>query len=576
MSIFASAVHRRGFDAEAARERMAAILREIAPEPVRGTARCDAEVVGSHVQGRLNLPDHSLRRGLSLCQGKLFDVGASWWEPGSGVPDGSFAIVRDGPDAFEAVTDPAGSRMLWYYHDDDLFLVSNSERAVTMYAGRFELNRDVVPWVVSTGTRGLGGSYNRLLRQLPPAAVAQLDRATWDLGVTAEEIRFREVPRSREEHLAALDAALSATFAAFGPSDAAHGIIALSGGTDSRALAAYLSRDAAAGWRSYSVGSPQAIAMPASDASVAARVAAAVGLNHQTIVSETATEPLRLLLRRFVLGGEGRHDHMNRLDGGTTQRVLGAEGITSMIRGDEGFGWKPVAPTPLAVRQSMELLLCGDIANLRPHLTAFGLEGHAFPEELRQSPDETLEAWRDRLYHRFRLPVVLAALTEHKSAYFDVINPLLSRRALEVTRSLPDALRTDKALFREVVRQVGPDIDFAGRDGAPIRLENMRHAEVVRAMREALASETAERVFGAPLARWARAEIHPVRHFCNRVVQAVGKRRRRLGGRPPSTTAIHLEPLRLAFRMYIAVTMIDQLEADARFRSSAAPRAAAA
>ena len=105
--------------------------------------------------------------------------------------------------------------------------------------------------------------------------------------------------------------------------------------------------------------------------------------------------------------------------------------------------------------------------------------------------------------------MVLAALTEHKAGYFDTLNPLLSRRALEVSRSLPDRLRTGKALFRELVQSIGPDLGFVGRVGAPNRLDNMRHREIVRTMREALASETAAEVFGAPFARWMRAEIHP-------------------------------------------------------------------
>ena len=275
MSIVVSAVHRRGFDTERAHQRMQTILEAIAPEPVRPAARCDVRRVGRHVQGTLNLPDHYPRRDLSLCQGKLYDSEDSWWRTGSGVPDGSFAIIRDGAEVFEAVSDPAGSRMLWYCKDDGLFVVSNSERAATMYAGRFELNRDVVPWMVSTGTRGLFTSYNRHLRQLPPAAVARLDKRSWHLEVTAGEIRFAEVVRSDAEHLAALDAALAATFASFGPQDARQAAISLSGGVDSRALAIYLTRDEAAAWKSFTVGSRAAFALADSDVSAARRIAEA-------------------------------------------------------------------------------------------------------------------------------------------------------------------------------------------------------------------------------------------------------------------------------------------------------------
>ena len=158
----------------------------------------------------------------------------------------------------EAVSDPAGSRMLWYYLDDGQFVVSNSERAITMYVGRFDFEPAVVPWLVSTGTRGPGLSYSRHLRLIPPSGTARLDKAAWTLTVNAPPIRFAEVPRDREAHLAALEAALSETFATFGEADAEHAILALSGGTDSRALAAFLSRPPGHRWRSFTGGTTEA------------------------------------------------------------------------------------------------------------------------------------------------------------------------------------------------------------------------------------------------------------------------------------------------------------------------------
>ena len=285
MSLLVSAIHRRDVDPELAKTKLIAILRELAPEPIRATASCEVRQRGRHVQGTLNVPEHYPRHGLSLCQGKLYDSAGQWWQPGSGVPDGSYAIVRDAPDVFEAVSDPAASRMLWHYHDDDLFVVSNSERAVTMYAGRFEFDREVVPWILSTGTRGLGASYNRHLHLLPPASTARLDQTSWQLAVETSEIRFAEVARSHEEHLEALNSALEATFASFTAEDARHTVISLSGGTDSRALAAYLARDPLAGWRSYVSGSQEAAMLPNSDVSVANKVAEALGLEHRQLVA---------------------------------------------------------------------------------------------------------------------------------------------------------------------------------------------------------------------------------------------------------------------------------------------------
>lgn len=575
MSVVLSAVYRRGFDQDSARRRMLDVLRAITPESIQASSTWDVRHNRRHVQGTLNLPGNYPRRELSLCQGKLYDADAAWWTPGSGVPDGSYTMVREDEASFEALSDPGGSRMLWYYHDDQLFAVSNSERLLTMYTGRFELDREILPWVVSTGTRGLYTSYNRHLRQLPPAAVARLDRASWRLSVTAEEIRFAEVPRSREEHLAELDAALAATFSAFGPEDARHAVISLSGGVDSRALAVYLARDKPADWPSVTIGTAAAFAAPETDVATARRAAEGLGLRNEAILTDVVgSERLGEQLREFVIRGEGRHDHLGRLDGGFAHKAV-HDRTLAIIRGDESFGLKEPSTRPLAVRASMELLLCSEIENLRPHLAAFGLDGQRLPAALERRDGESIPSWRDRLHQMFRVPLVLAALSEHKSTYFDAINPLLSRRALQVARTLPDEVRTGKALFRELVTRLGPAVPFTGRVGAPNRLDSMRHPEVVRTMRAALDSEAGTRVFG-PLAPWLSREISPVRHFCNRVVRAVTTRGRRYLGIRKEPNAIHLDPLRLAFRLYIAITMIEQLEADAHFAPFEVPHHQAA
>ena len=234
-----------------------------------------------------------------------------------------------------------------------------------------------------------------------------------------------------------------------------------------------------------------------------------------------------------------------------------------MVRGDEGFGWKPVAQTPTAVRRSMELLLCGEIAELKPHLKRFGLDHHAFPPDLERLPDESIDTWRDRLYHAVPHPDRAGgASTSTRPATSMSSIPLVSRRALEVARSLPDDLRTDKALFRELVNRIGPDVPFASREGAPVRLDNLRRPEVRRLLRASLASETASRCFGKPLVTWLRSEIRPWREFAASVARVVkGRLQRRL--RRAAAAEVHVPPLRIAFRLYVASTMIDRLQADA-------------
>lgn len=572
MSKIISVVHRDAAGAADAERKLAHILAAITPDLLAGRARCAVRRAGNHVQGSLNLPDHFPRRGLSLCQGKLYDTGepTPWWLPGSGCPDGSYALLREDAASFEAVADPAGSRALWYYFDDAVFVVSNSQRAVTLYAGRFAFNPGIVPWMLSTGSPGPDNSYNRHLRLVPPAGTVLLDKARWRIQPTAPEIRFDARQDSDAAHMAALEAALAATFAAFDARDAAHSTLSLSGGCDSRAVAALLRMAAPdARWPSFTGGPAGAQDIPGTDAAIAAELAHRTGAAHRFIANGESPEPIETLVRRFVLNGEGRIDHLaGYLDGMALFAALFDAGVAVLLRGAQGFGMKSTAPSELAVRQSMEMLLCGDIANLAPHARAFGLDEHRLPPALERRPEESLAAWRDRLYHAFRIPLVLTALTEIKTGFVDVVNPLLSRRTLEVARALPDHLRTDKALFRALVRRLGPDLPFARDRAGPNRLEVLRRPGMRALLAASLDSATAQTCFGAPLTAWLRREIALTDRLPVRALRAgrawVSRRvsRRLPGGRAPDPRPV-VHPLRLAFRVHMAVTMVNQLTADA-------------
>src|SRR5699024_9061247 len=83
------------------------------------------------------------------------------------------------------------------------------------------------------------------------------------------------------------------------------------------------------------------------------------------------------------------------------------------------------------------------------------------PKELLRQEHESISTWRDRLYHSFRLPTVLAALNDLKLTHVELINPLLTKKVILASRTLPDNLRTNKKLFKEIVDSYGLDIPYA-------------------------------------------------------------------------------------------------------------------
>jgi len=63
-----------------------------------------------------------------------------------------------------------------------------------------------------------------------------------------------------------------------------------------------------------------------------------------------------------------------------------------------------------------------------------------------------LRDWRDRLYQQYRVPFLLAALSDLKLGYVEIVNPLLSDSVIDLIRQLPDSLRTHKVLLRNIGR----------------------------------------------------------------------------------------------------------------------------
>jgi hypothetical protein len=169
------------------------------------------------------------------------------------------------------------------------------------------------------------------------------------------------------------------------------------------------------------------------------------------------------------------------------------DGIEGIIRGDEGFGWEQVS-NEISVRSSIGCNLCADFSNLKDY-KKYGFSSQEMPQHLHRSRGETLATWRDRLYHEFRIPIILAALSDLKLSYLEQINPLLSRVILLQVRRLPDNLRTGKALFKKIVVSKSPKIDFAASSAVASLGEIVRQKEIANFLKNELSSVETKKLF---------------------------------------------------------------------------------
>ncbi len=405
----------------------------------------------------------ALESGLSLLLGCLFGESAEWHRPGAPAPDGSYALMRADEHSIEAVCDPAGSRTLWTYMDSTIFVCSTSQRAILMYVGGFEFDARVVAWALSTGTPGPTLSLDRRLLRIPANTLLRVDRRAWTSRNVGTAVRFSPVPRSDAQHATELTAAIAETFAARWSYAPQNMTIPLSGGHDSRRIVQLMRQAGPAARRLETItwGQEGRRAVPGTDGQVAAQVAASLGLPNRFLPLDETAIPPETVLSRFVASSEGRVDHIaGYLDGMALWRRLFDEGVEVIVRGDEGFGWVPCT-TERAARYALGMGLASDYANLASLLSRFGIESNELPEGFTRTHGETLASWRDRMYHMYRIPTLLAALSDIKLPYVELINPLLSRRVLTAVRSIPDALRTNKVLFKQIAAPSERSLPYA-------------------------------------------------------------------------------------------------------------------
>jgi len=138
------------------------------------------------------------------------------------------------------------------------------------------------------------------------------------------------------------------------------------------------------------------------------------------------------------------------------------------------------------------------------------LGNQRWPDSFRRRESESLSSWRDRLYHQWRIPFRLAALNELKTSYVEVVNPFLSREIIAVIRTMPDSLRTNKTLFRRIVENLGPRIEFAKFQSIPERDDVLSGDTARRLITDELSSSYATSLLPVEFLRRLRDKMNNI------------------------------------------------------------------
>ncbi|MCK0715834.1 hypothetical protein ACFO0U_13350 [Chromohalobacter sarecensis] len=448
--------------------------------------------------------------GVSLLLGFLYEKNkVSWDKPRTCYPDGNYALFRVDELELEVVSDCVGTRTVWYYHDEEIFVASTSQRAIIMFLGTFEFDERVIPWMLSTGSLGPQLSWDKRIKRLPVDSYLSLDKKSWLASITQTPINFSVVDRKMADHEKLLADSIGQAVESFKKIDFERWVLPLSGGYDSRGILLFIKNTIGApdNLKAITWGLEKSQYEKGNDAYVAKELARSVGIQHKYYHTDVSPEPLEVVFDRFLFCSEGRVDHIaGYMDGMDIWKKLHDEGVHGVIRGDEGFGEYPVS-SELNVRNLVGCGLCSDYKNLSQIADEFGFPPQEMPVELLQKEGEAFYAWRDRLHQEYRIPTVLAALSDIKCSYLEQINPLLSRSVLDAVRSFPDDLRTDKYLLKNIVESMEPRVPFAVKVANASPKDILRDKGCVDLMKSEINSNYSAGLFGAGFANRIISEI---------------------------------------------------------------------
>ena len=520
---------------------------------------------------------YSLVKDASVCLGFLLDGQDAWHVIGSGIPDGAFAILRSNTDSIELVTDSLGQRTIWYALTESLFVASTSQRAIIMLLGGFHRNAKVDSWMLATGTLGPYQSWDERVKMVTPNTIQSLDRKSWRLSVSRNALPFKPRPGTMHEYEPRLTEALASTFSRLSL-DNSKLILALSGGYDSRAILIMLPNRS--NLQAFTIATPHRSKY--GTYSITSRLAERYDIKHRFLDRQNSTEPVRVVLNRFLIASEGRTDGLSGYqDGFSMWRSLREEGFQAVLWGDEVFGWKEFR-TFEEVKQRLGISMLSEYDNL-PDLAELEVEDITWPLDYLPRPSESPCCWFGRIYQDFRVSHTLSARVDCKNRYLDVLNPLMARKLVLLSRELPDELRHYKRVVAKVVTDMCKDIPYHSSvsHGCRYAPPKTQHQDIltteagVRTIMEELDSQYSRNLLSQGLinfllSKTAICDTHSnvvktvKSHLAPFVPQSVRRLSRRLNNRQtsPSMNLNHL-----AFRAYIIARMSRMLEDDGKLLS---------
>lgn len=458
-------------------------------------------------------------------------------------------------------SDECASRTVWYIIHEQQLIVSSSQRVIIALIGNFVRNPQAISWMLTTGCLGPNNSWDTRISHLVPNTYLTFNKQKCIAKV--DSLLHRSENSNNN-----LSKIFNNVFDKL-PNYDRHTGLTLSGGYDSRAvLVNILKRNKEI--RTYTWGSVNADQIESSDAQIARITAKSLDTPFNFLTIDTANRSGEDIMNAFLLHGEGRVDHLNTFfDGLDVWKKISREGIKTIIRSDEAFGWINTA-SDKDVRISLDLNTTTDYKNLEETFLKSDISKPEWTAELRRGRKESHAKYRDRLYRQYRIPYILSALQDLMLSYVEIVNPLLHPYFLDWAASQSDRDRSDKKRYKEYVKKLTPKIPFALTPSVPEPEEIINSKKLRDVIYYTLRTDKAKAILGEKL---INEILDKYKEASSPVLES--SRKRRLKNSLPfwlkkvlrnSILPYNLAHNRLVLRAYIIVKMDEIIRNDIKLK----------
>lgn len=345
------------------------------------------------------------------------------------LEDGSYFKIKLEPNYITFNVDRFESKSLWYYQDEEKFIISNSQLLITALKKSFNINKKTISWFLSSGSTGFQNAWDIETKKVLHSNQYSFSLKDWLVSKTPKKYAVENIKFSNEREFLQKYACFTEQVFKDQAEIASvnNMILPLSGGNDSRLLF-YISNDL----REYKELTLVNWGIKNSedtfdDKKAANKIAKAYNKTLKDFYLPREIRNLDSFFDVFIKNGDCRIDHFNAYtDSFKIFEQLHEENYKYIIRGDIPF------TEGLDLNEKMSRAHIGipkwmDYGNIKSYV----LDDFIKVQEedivpISRKENESLIEWRDRLYIDFRIPIVISSFDDLINPYIVAISPMMS------------------------------------------------------------------------------------------------------------------------------------------------------